>query len=139
MYSYLTTWQTNEHWLGLKYYLQTKPLQTIYIIYKEDLELNNLKLWICHKTQPSQSKRYVSLWESYIFETNSLSCWLLESGIVYSVVSLINWLPDWLWRHVAPSPVFGGLPQMIKKTNFANFYNSNTSYSTDKTLAYQEG
>ena len=36
---------------------QTKP-NHIYLIdmYKENLTLNNLQWWICHKTKPSQTK-----------------------------------------------------------------------------------
>ena len=36
-------------------YKQTKsdPIYLMYM-YKEDLALNNLQRWICHKTQPNQ-------------------------------------------------------------------------------------
>ena len=42
---------------SFKNIINKMPLQIIYIIYmnKEDLALNNLQWFICHKTHPNQS------------------------------------------------------------------------------------
>ena len=47
--------QTNELCVFYKCYLQTMRFQIIYCVYKEDLALNNLRWFICHKTKSNQT------------------------------------------------------------------------------------